>query len=305
MNLQRTLKGEVSLDGIGVHSGKPTRLTLKPHLPNQGIVFVRTDLDQQPVISAHYKNVVSTQLATTIGQGKVTLSTVEHVLAALQCMGVDNAIIEVNGPEVPIMDGSAAPFCEAIQSVGLASQLQVRPYLALRKKVELKIGEKWAVAEPASRLEIFGSIEWDHPSIGYQEYHYQEGITPYQDLVYARTFGFVHEIEQLKKMGLARGGSFDNAVALDHALVLNPGGLRCPDEFVKHKVLDALGDFKLAGISIRAFIRLHRAGHDLHSQLLAQIFKDSDNFEIVDGTEEVSKTFLSNISVLVEGLATG
>jgi len=303
MILQRTLKGEVSLDGVGIHSGKPIRLTLKPALPNQGITFVRTDLSNAPKIPAHYRNIVATQMATTLGVGKVTISTVEHVLAALQCLGVDNAVVEVNGPEVPIMDGSSGHFCEAIRSVGLESQLQFRPYLALRKRVELKIAEKWAVAEPASRLEIHGSIEWDHPSIGYQEFHYKEGTTSYEELVRARTFGFLWEVEHLKKMGLARGGSLENAVVLDHALVLNPEGLRFPDEFVKHKVLDALGDLKLAGISIHAYIRLHRAGHDLHSQLLNEIFKDADNFEIVDGAEKSEIPFIE--PALASGFATG
>jgi len=305
MILQRTLKSEVSLEGVGIHSGRLTHLKLKPALPNRGIVFVRTDLDRSPEIPAHYANVVSTQLATTLGRGNVKIGTVEHVLAALQCAGVDNAIIEVNGPEVPVMDGSSAPFFNAILSVGLASQLQVRPYLALRKKVELKLAEKWAVAEPASRLEIRGSIEWDHPSIGYQEYHYREGSSICEDLMQARTFGFVWEVEHLKKMGLARGASLENAVALDHALVLNPEGLRCPDEFVKHKVLDALGDLKLAGISIQAYIRLHRAGHDLHNQLLKEIFKDPDNYEIINNVEE-SESIPSRVhAVLASEYAVG
>jgi UDP-3-O-[3-hydroxymyristoyl] N-acetylglucosamine deacetylase len=289
MILQKTLKGEVSLAGIGLHSGKRIELKLKPAHPNFGIVFIRTDLEGSPKIPAHYKNIVSTQLATTLGIGKATISTVEHVMAALQGLGIDNAILEVNGPEVPIMDGSSTVFCEAIRSVGIETQLQARPYLALRKKIEVKIAEKWALAEPASRLEIHGSIEWDHPSIGYQEFHYQEGKTNFDELSRARTFGFIKDVEALKKMGLARGASLENAVALDHALVLNPEGLRFPNEFARHKVLDALGDFKLAGISIQGYIRLHRAGHDVHSQLLAEIFKDPDNFEIVDGTEREEK----------------
>jgi UDP-3-O-[3-hydroxymyristoyl] N-acetylglucosamine deacetylase len=300
MNLQRTLKGEVNLEGIGLHSGEVIRMKLKPTHPNKGIVFVRTDLQGSPEISAHYKNIVSTQLATTLGRGKVTISTVEHVLAALQGLGIDNAIIEVSGPEIPIMDGSSAVFCKAIRAVGFESQLQARPYLALRKKVEVKVGEKWAVAEPASRLEIHGSIDWDHPSIGYQEFHYQEGRTQFDDLARARTFGFLRDVETLKKLGLARGGSLENAVVLDHALVLNPEGLRFPDEFVRHKVLDALGDIKLAGISIQAYIRLHRAGHDLHSQLLCEIFKNPDNFEIIDGTEREER-----VSVRIPALARG
>jgi UDP-3-O-[3-hydroxymyristoyl] N-acetylglucosamine deacetylase len=281
---QKTLKDSVTLTGIGIHSGKPAHLTLRPARTNFGVRFVRTDLEGFPEIAAHYKNVINTQMATTIGRGQVYVSTVEHVLAALQGMGIDNCLIEVSGPEVPIMDGSSGAFCEAIAQAGVLNQRQMRPILALRRKVEIKIAEKWAVAEPSARLEIHGSIDWDHPSIGYQEYHYVEGKTDFAELARARTFGFLKEVEALKRAGLARGGSLENAVVLDHALVLNPEGLRCPDEFVRHKVLDALGDFKLAGIQMQAYFRLHRAGHDLHSQLLSAIFKDPDNFEIIDDT---------------------
>ena len=304
MILQRTIKDKIALEGVGVHSGKPVRLVLKPAPPSHGISFVRTDLEGSPTLAAHYKNIVNTQLATTLGNGSATISTVEHVLAALQGMEIDNVLIEVDGPEVPIMDGSSAAFCEAIQSVGTETQIQCRPYLALRKKVELKIDEKWAVAEPASRLEIFGSIDWDHPSIGYQEYHYVEGKTPFEELAKARTFGFLREVEALRKMGLARGGSLENAVVLDHALVLNPEGLRFPDEFVRHKVLDALGDLKLAGIAVQAYIRLHRAGHDLHRQLLAEIFKDPDNYEIVESLDR-QKMRPIRIPALAPGYAAG
>lgn len=288
MNFQRTLKGTVALSGIALHSGKTVHLNLVPAAPNHGISFVRTDLRSAPSITAHYKHVVNTQLATVLGQGEVRVSTVEHLLAAFQMVGLDNVVVEVDGPEVPILDGSSILFCQAIENVGLQTQLQTRPFLQLRRRVELKIAEKWAVAEPSSRLEIHETVEWDHPVIGFQEFHYVEGKTAYQELASARTFGFLRDVEQLKAMGLARGGSLDNAVVLNDTAVLNPAGLRFPDEFVRHKVLDALGDFKLAGIDIHAYVRLHRAGHDLHSQLLAAIFKDPDNFEIIgnQGREE-------------------
>jgi UDP-3-O-[3-hydroxymyristoyl] N-acetylglucosamine deacetylase len=279
---QRTLKREISLSGIGLHSGKPVALSIKPARPNQGVIFVRTDLPGQPQIAAHYKNITDTRLATTIGRGQVSVSTIEHLLAALQGMGVDNATVEVDGPEVPIMDGSSQVFCQEIEEAGLQSQLQFRPYLALRRKVELRVGEKWAVAEPSNKLEIHATVEFDHPSIGFQEFSYVEGVTRFSEMASARTFGFLREVEALKRMGLARGGSLDNAVVLDDASILNPSGLRYPNEFARHKVLDALGDIKLAGIPIHAHIRLHRAGHDLHGQLLQAIFKDPSNYEIVD-----------------------
>jgi UDP-3-O-[3-hydroxymyristoyl] N-acetylglucosamine deacetylase len=270
------------MTGIGLHSGKEVQLTLKPGRPNHGIKFVRTDLPDTLPINAHFNNVVSTQMATTLGRGKITISTVEHLMAAFQGAGIDNAIVEVDAPEIPILDGSAARFYEAILSAGIEFQTPKQPILVLRRKVEVKVNEKWAVAEPSARLEIHGSIDWDHPAIGYQEYHYVAGKTSFGELASARTFGFLRDVEALKRMGLARGGSLDNAVVLDDALVLNPGGLRYPDEFVKHKVLDALGDFKLAGIELQAYFRLHRAGHDLHSQLLNAIFSNPDNFEIIE-----------------------
>jgi UDP-3-O-[3-hydroxymyristoyl] N-acetylglucosamine deacetylase len=285
MIFQRTLKKEITISGIGLHSGKPAQVRIKPAPPNRGIVFIRSDIGGQE-ITAHYKNVVNTQLATTLGVGKVTVSTVEHLLAALQGMGIDNAVVEVSGPEIPILDGSSETFRKALMESGVETQRQARAYLELRRRVEVKVGEKWAVAEPSSRLEVHASIEWDHPSIGYQEFHYVQGKTDFSELARARTFGFIRDVEALKRMGLARGGSLDNAVVLDDALVLNPEGLRYADEFVRHKVLDALGDFKLAGLPIHAYVRLHRAGHDLHAQLLAEIFRNPDNFEIIDGAAQ-------------------
>jgi UDP-3-O-[3-hydroxymyristoyl] N-acetylglucosamine deacetylase len=204
-------------------------------------------------------------------------------------MGIDNAICEVDGPEMPILDGSSAGFCDAIDRVGIRTQREAQPFVALRRKVEVKIGEKWAVAEPSSRLEIQASVEWDHPSIGYQEYTYLEGKSSFTELASARTFCLLRDVEMMKKAGLARGGSLENALVLDEASVLNPGGFRFPNEIVRHKVLDALGDLKLAGLPMQAFIRLHRAGHDLHSQLLTAIFRDPINYEIVDSTEEAQE----------------
>ena len=284
MVLQRTLKKEIELNGIGLHTGSSIHLKFKPAPAGHGIVFIRSDLPGKPSLPAHFSYIVNTQLATSLGRGSVTLSTVEHVLAALYGAGIDNCIIEVSGPELPIMDGSSVVFYQAILAAGLEFQKKLRPRLALRKRVEVRSGEKWALAEPSSGYEIQGSIEWDHPAIGYQEFHYIEGKNSFQELMSARTFGFLRDVETLKKMGLARGGSLENAVVLDHALVLNPEGLRHPDEFIRHKVLDALGDFKLAGVALQGFFRLHRAGHDLHSQLLAEILSHPSHYEILNGS---------------------
>lgn len=286
---QRTIKKPVSLSGIGLHSGKTTQVTIQPANPNMGIVFVRSDMPGAPSVRAHYENVKNTQLATTIGRDSVTVSTVEHVLAALAGLGVDNAVVVVDGPEVPIMDGSSAAFVEAIQSVGLQTQIQPRNVLNILKRVEVKADGKWAVVEPSAGFEIHASIEWDHPIIGYQELNYQDGRGAFEEIASARTFGMLRDVEGLKKMGLARGGSLDNAVVLDDTRVLNPDGLRTPDEFVRHKVLDAIGDLKLGGFAIQGSFRFHRSGHDLHYKLLAAIFSNPANYEIVKATEEKEK----------------
>ncbi len=282
MNFQRTIKKAVTLKGKGLHLGKDASVTLKPAGINQGVLFQRLDLPESLPIEAHYRNVVSTQMATTLGKGNVTISTIEHLMAALHGFGIDNLLVEVQGPEVPILDGSSAPFCSALKEVGTLMQSAPRTALAIKRRVEVKLAEKWAVVEPSSRLEIHASIDWDHPSIGYQEFHFIDGKTAFEEISSARTFGFLRDVEALKKMGLILGGSLENAVVLDSALVLNPDGLRYPDEFVRHKTLDALGDFKLSGIQILGSFKLHRAGHDLHRSILAEVFKDPMNYEIVD-----------------------
>lgn len=279
---QRTIQKTISLSGIGLHSGKEARITLKPAAVNKGILFSRSDRPENLPIEANFRNVTNTQMATTLGKGDGSISTVEHLMAALHGFGIDNLLIEVSGAEVPIMDGSSATFCRAILEAGIETQTVSRTTLRIKKRVEVKLAEKWAVVEPSGVFEVHASIDWDHPAIGFQEFHYVDGKTDFMEIASARTFGFMKDVEALKKMGLALGGSLENAVVLDHALILNPDGLRYPDEFVRHKVLDALGDFKLAGIAIQGCFKLHRAGHDLHRSILAEIFKDPSNYEIVE-----------------------
>lgn len=287
MNYQQTLVSSVVLKGIGLHSGNSIELLIHPARAHHGITFTRTDLKSSTKIPASFRSIVGTQLATSLGKSeKNSISTVEHVLAALHGLGIDNARIEVCGPEIPILDGSSAPFCDAIQKVGIEIQSEPRAVLKILRRVELKINEKWAIIEPCARFEIHASIEWDHPWIGYQEFRYVQGLTSFNELCSARTFGFMSEVESLKRMGLARGGSLENAVVLDEARVMNPEGLRFPDEFVRHKVLDTLGDLKLAGMPILGRVRLHRPGHDLHFQLLKAIFKDARNYEVLTGYPE-------------------
>ncbi len=303
MTLQRTLKKRVILSGIGLHTGKWIRVQMNPAPPNSGIVFVRTDLEGSPRLATHYKNIIHTQLATTLGDSQATLSTVEHILAAFQYLKIDNALIEVSGPEIPILDGSAIDFCTAMMAVGFEDQAQYQPYLQIRKKIELHCGDKWIIATPADSFEIHGSIEWNHPLIGYQEFVYQEGKTKLEELMGARTFGFIQDVEQMKKGGFIRGGSLENAIILDDTQVLNPEGLRFKDEFVRHKILDALGDFKLAGIPIRASIRLHRAGHDLHQKFLTEIFRHPDHYQVVCSAVESDKQAEESFETVRVGLS--
>jgi len=294
MRPQQTLKNEVRVTGIGLHSGLPVTLVLHPGLPGTGIRFRRIDLTEKTEILATPQTVVNTQLATTIGiDKKNSVSTIEHLMAAFALLKIDNVLVDVDGAEIPIMDGSAEPFVDAIlRAGGTRSQLSTKKALVIKKKIEIKMGEKWAKVEPSDRFEVHGSIEWDHPAIGYQEFRFIDGETAADELSRSRTFCLLKDVEAMRRMGLARGGSLANAVVVDSASVLNPEGLRYTNEFVRHKVLDSIGDFKLAGYEIQGAFRLHRAGHDLHAQILIAIFANPENYEIVDVTDsESEKTF--------------
>ncbi len=277
---QVTIRREVRIEGIGLHSGKAASVTLKPALPNTGILFVRKDLATPVIIPATFEYVTQTKLATTLGNKQAQISTVEHLLSALKLLGVDNAVVEVEGPEVPIMDGSSAAFCEAILSAGFFDQAVAKKVAVVKKRIEVRKGDKVASIEPSHQLHIKAKIEWNHPSIRTQEFSYTVGKSDYREIARARTFGFLNEVEMLKKMGLARGGSLQNAVVLDEARVVNPEGLRYPDEFVRHKVLDAIGDFALSPTPIIGNVNLVKAGHELHQELVSAIFSHPDNYEI-------------------------
>jgi UDP-3-O-[3-hydroxymyristoyl] N-acetylglucosamine deacetylase len=277
---QVTIRREVRVEGVGLHSGKAAAITLKPALPNTGIVFVRKDLARPVAIPASFEFVTQTKLATTLGREDITISTVEHLLSAFKMMGVDNALVEVEGPEVPIMDGSAEPFCEAILSAGFFDQAVARKVALIKKRIEVRKGDKIALIEPAKELKIQARIEWAHPSIGIQELSYTLGRSDYRELSRARTFGFLKDVEALQKMGLVQGGSYNNAIVLDETKVVNPTGLRYKDEFVRHKVLDAIGDFALSPIPIVGAVTLVKAGHEIHAELVQSIFSNPSNYEV-------------------------
>ena len=273
---QKTIARPMTVTDIGLHSGQPVTMSLYPASANQGLKFIRTDLPGRPQVRAHYSQVVDTTRATTLGEGPATLATVEHLLSAFYGLGIDNAVIEVDGPEVPIMDGSAKPFVDLLMAAGSTSLPWPRAYLLVHKQVELSNGDGWMRVVPG-QPRIMYAIDFPHPLIRKQRYamtldaeHFRREIAP------ARTFGFLKEVQFLQSRGLARGGSLDNALVLDDTDVLNPGGLRFPEEFVRHKILDVLGDLALLGMPIIGRLEISRGSHDLHQQFVQHLI-DQEN----------------------------
>lgn len=286
---QHTLKNSFTVIGIGVHSGTKATMTVKPAPANHGISFVRTDLTAQDnVIPALWDYVTETRLCTVLDNKMgATVSTVEHILSALASLGVDNAVIDIDGPEVPIMDGSAKVFVEEIDRVGLAKLKSPRRMLKIKKTVSYQEGDKEVFLSPADTGHFSFEIAFDNAIIGRQKYSHRMSEQNYRhDIANARTFGFLHEVEQLRKMGLARGGSLENAVVIDGENVLNPDGLRFKNEFVRHKVLDAIGDIYLAGFPLLGHYHGVKAGHAMNNKALRVLFANPDAFEIVEMTPQ-------------------
>lgn len=281
---QTTLQAEIQLTGIGLHSGKEVSVRMLPAPANTGVVFRRIDLCESPEIPANFENIISTLMATTVGRGTATVSTTEHLLAAFAGCGLDNAIVEINASEVPVFDGSSEAFSKAILTVGLKNLPEPKQYVRIKRLVRVELDGKWGMVYPCERFEVASFVEWAHPIIGKQEYTFVEGRTRFSEISNCRTFGFLKEVESLRARGLAKGGSLKTAVVLDETRVLNEDGLRCKDEFVRHKVLDAIGDFRLAGFSILGRFELYKAGHELHRRLLDKIFSDPSHYEIIDST---------------------
>ena len=284
---QTTLRERVVLNGAGVHSNAPARLVLHPSEANTGISFLRTGLPggHERLIEAKYSQVSMTELCTVIGAADASVSTVEHLLAAFSGLGVDNAVVEIDGPEMPIMDGSSADFVEAIDQVGLVQQAAPRRYIKVLKPVRVENGRAFSELRPADRgfrLEV--EIDFAAGVIGRQKKSVD--LTPdvfRNELSRARTFGFIRDVERLWKAGFALGASLDNTVALDGDRVLNPGGLRYADEFVRHKTLDAVGDLALAGAPIIGCYRSFCGGHKMNVAVLEALFADRANYQIVEG----------------------
>jgi UDP-3-O-[3-hydroxymyristoyl] N-acetylglucosamine deacetylase len=280
---QRTLKNTIRATGVGLHTGQKIRLTLSPAGIDEGIYFVRTDLDAED-IRAHAENVGDTTLSTSLGEGENRVSTVEHLLSAMAGLGIDNARIEVDGPEVPIMDGSAGPFVFLLQSAGIKELDAAKKFIRIKSEVRVEDGDKFAIFKPFNGFKVAFSIDFDHPVFKGRSLSAEVDFSStsfVKEVSRARTFGFIQEIEYLRSRGLARGGSLDNAIVVDKFNILNEDGLRYEDEFVKHKVLDAIGDLYLLGNSLIGEFRAHKSGHALNNQLLRTLIATEDAWEVV------------------------
>ena len=280
MAYRRTLKRGVGCTGIGLHSGRPVRLELKPAPAEHGIRFLRTDVGTE--IPAHIDHLGRLDHATTLTRDGVSVETVEHLLSALYALGVDDALVEVDGPEIPVMDGSAAPFVILIHEAGLRPLNASRRYLKLTRPVEVARGGKWARLSPSDHFRVSYTIGFDHPLLRHQTASVRISADTYAETIApARTFGFLREVEMLRKAGLALGGSLENAIVVGETGVLNQK-LRFEDEFVRHKILDAIGDLALVGYPVIGHLVAHRAGHALHTEFAAKILEETVAWRLVE-----------------------
>jgi UDP-3-O-[3-hydroxymyristoyl] N-acetylglucosamine deacetylase len=287
MVYQATIAHPVLITGIGLHSGQRIHLSLRPAEAGTGVVFHRTAGDRIVSIEAISANVVDTRLATVIGRAGVTVSTIEHLMAALVAFGIDNLHIDIDGPEVPILDGSAGPFAHLLQNAGVRSLSRKRKYLAIRQGITLEEGEKRINIVPSRFFRLTSEISFAHPCIASQSRSLRITAESFQkEIAPARTFGFLGEVEYLKSIGLAQGGSLDNAIVIGEDRVLNPEGLRFSDEFVRHKILDAVGDFSLLGYPILGHIKSCKAGHDINHRMVEKILAAPDCWRLVELPED-------------------
>lgn len=294
---QRTLKNTIRATGVGLHTGDKVYLTLHPSAANTGIRFRRVDLETPMMIAARPENVGETKLSTTLMRDGVKVSTVEHLLSALAGLGIDNAIIDVSAPEVPIMDGSAGPFVFLLQSAGVVEQDAPKQYIRIKRAVRVEDGDKWAAFEPFDGFKVTFTIDFEHPAFSD---HLKTAVMDFSSTTFvkevsrARTFGFMRDIEFLRENNLALGGSLDNAIVVDDDKVLNEDGLRYADEFVKHKILDAIGDLYLLGYSLIGEYQGFKSGHALNNKLLLTLLEQKDAWEMVsfENADEAPISFM-------------
>ncbi len=301
---QRTLRNVIRATGIGVHTGKKVYLTLRPAPIDTGIVFRREDLDPVVEIPAHPKNIGDTSLCTCLAKDGARIDTVEHLSSALAGAGIDNAYIGLTSPEVPIMDGSAAPFIFLIQSAGIKEQNAAKKFLRIKKKIVVKEGDKLVMIEPYNGFKVQFGIDFDHPIIAEstKSATVDFSTTSYiKEVARARTFGFLSDYEYIRKNNLALGASLDNTIVLDEFKILNADGLRYPDEFVKHKILDVIGDLYLLGHSVIGAFTGYKSGHAMNSRLLKQLMARQDAWEVVT-YKDSKKIPISFIPALAEAV---
>jgi UDP-3-O-[3-hydroxymyristoyl] N-acetylglucosamine deacetylase len=301
---QRTLKSSIKATGVGLHSGKKIMLTIKPAPVNRGIIFRRVDLDPIVEIAATADNVSDTKLSTTIGDGNAKVSTIEHLLSAFAGLGIDNAYVEIDASEVPIMDGSAGPFVFLIQSAGIVEQDSHKRFFRIKKSVVVEEEDKWARFDPFDGYRVNFSIDFDHPAIkgGNLNTCIDFSTTSFvKEISRARTFGFLRDLEHLRANNLALGGSHDNAIILDDYRVLNEDGLRYENELVKHKILDAIGDLYLLGHSLIGAFTGYKSGHALNNRLLMALLSDETAWEEVS-FDDKSSSPITYIQPLESGL---
>lgn len=299
---QTTLKGPATLSGIGVHSGNPAEITLRPAPANHGIAFLRTATPHgnDRLIKAHHALVSATELCTVLGDVETgAVATVEHLMSALYGLGVDNALIEIDGPEMPILDGSAAPFVEAIDRVGIATCGARRRWLKVLRHVRIEVGRSFAELRPIDRgFRLDVEIDFESPVIGRSRRAMDLSPATYRrEIASARTFGMMRDVERYWKAGFALGASLENTVAVGETAVVNPEGLRFPDEFVRHKILDAVGDLALAGLPIQGAYRSYCGGHRMNVGVLSALLADRANYAIVEAQGSRRETALSELGV--------
>ena len=288
---QRTLKNVIRASGVGLHTGEKIHLTLRPAKADSGIIFARTDIEHSPQIKACIENVGDTQLSTTLEKDGIRVSTVEHLLSAVAGLGIDNLFIELSGPEVPIMDGSAGPFVFLLQSAGIQEQEVAKKFIRIKENVRVVDEDRWAEFQPYNGFKVAFTIDFDHPvfQAGPQSAEIDFSSTSFvKEVSRSRTFGFLRDFEFLRAQNLALGGSLDNAIAVDDQKILNEDGLRYEDEFVKHKILDAIGDLYLLGHSLIGSFKGYKSGHELNNTLLRTLLSDSSAWEEVTFEEHSS-----------------
>src|SRR6478609_148266 len=293
---QRTIKQLVRTTGVGLHSGTKVELTLRPAEPDTGIVFRRVDLDPQVVFPTRADIVGDTRMATVLMKDGGRVSTVEHLMSACAGLGIDNLYVDVTAEEIPIMDGSAASFVFLIQSAGIEQQNAAKKFIKVTKPVEIRDGDKFARLDPYFGFKLSFTIDFRHPAVDKtgQALEVDFANTSYvREIARARTFGFAHEVEMMRELGLARGGSMDNAIVLDEYRILNNDGLRYDDEFVKHKMLDAIGDLYVVGHPLLASYKAYKGGHAMNNMLLRELLAHEDAYEIVtfDDTQKAPRGF--------------